>query len=84
MSFLYCVCRGGARIAMCRSCAVYCMHDESNVAWARACKFACKTMAEYNALAWVKRQNVARGAAPSAFQVYQLLFYAEAGLCSSR
>ena len=59
------------------------MHDEGNVQWTRACRFAQKALAEQEVFAWLKTQNLLHGAAPAALQVYEQ-FRFEAGSRSSR
>ena len=47
------------------------MHDEGNVQWTLACRFAQKALAEEQVFTWLKTQNLVHGAAPAALQVYE-------------
>lgn len=47
-----------------------CMHDEANMAWARALKFARAFLGEQEVWRWVHAQNLANGVAPCAAEVF--------------
>ena len=47
-----------------------CMHDEANMAWARALKFARVFLGEQEVWRWVHAQNLANGVAPCAAEVF--------------